>query len=210
MKVIIVGGGDPPSLNLLREELVNTQYIICADAGANCLFEYGIVPHFLVGDFDSINPDVLTHAEAKAVKIYRHPTDKNNTDTSLATTLAFELGAKEIVLLGCTGSRIDHFLSNLGILLRCGEKSIRASLKDNHMKMSMHHKPCILKSKKGEKFSLQAFGGPVSGLNVVGSKYELSNYHLLPGDDRTIANEFVCEDLAINFQSGNLLIIEYI
>lgn len=55
MKAIIIAGGKAPSKELLKEEMKDYSYIICADSGANCLYEYGITPDFILGDMDSID-----------------------------------------------------------------------------------------------------------------------------------------------------------
>ena len=41
---------------------------------------------------------------------------KDDTDTEYAIRLAISEGARSIVLLGATGSRIDHVLGNISLL----------------------------------------------------------------------------------------------
>lgn len=60
MKAIIVSGGSAPSRKLIEEEIDEDSILICADGGANCLYEYKIIPDYLIGDFDSIDKNVLT------------------------------------------------------------------------------------------------------------------------------------------------------
>lgn len=55
MKAIVIGGGEAPSKELLKQEMKDSSYIICADSGANCLYKYDIIPDFILGDMDSID-----------------------------------------------------------------------------------------------------------------------------------------------------------
>lgn len=208
MKVIIVSGGSSPSRELLIEELKRETFIICADSGANCLYRYNIVPNYLIGDFDSIEPSVLNHYERQNCCILRYPKDKDYTDTQLALYKAKELGASEIVFLGCTGSRIDHTLGNLGLLLDCLKNGITAYIKDDNNVISITDKGVELVGNKGDYFSLIAYNSPVEGLNISGAKFDLKDYFLNIGDPLTLSNEFINTKVSIDFQKGVMLIIK--
>ena len=86
--------------------------IIAADAGWITAQKCGLTPHILAGDFDS--SDIPTHI--KNARLVRVPAEKNDTDTMLACDLAIEQGAREIRIIGGTGGRLDHTLSNLFLL----------------------------------------------------------------------------------------------
>ncbi len=207
MKVVIVSGGEAPSYELIRKELKNSSFLICADSGGNCLYEYKIVPNYLMGDFDSINRNALEFfGKSKECSIEAYPKDKDFTDTELVLNKALELGATEISLLGCTGTRIDHLMGNMGMLLRCLKLNVNAYIKDNNNYIQIVDKPIKIKGKKGETFSLQCYGDKVENLNIKGARYELNNYFLTIGDPRTVSNEFLDGEVEISFTSGNLII----
>ena len=128
MKTVIVAGGSPPSFDLINKELEDATYLVCADSGANCLYNYNIKPHYLIGDFDSIDKNVFDFYKKESCIIEMYPKDKDDTDTELCIKKAIELFSDEIVLLGCTGSRLDHILGNIGLLLRCLNLNIKASI----------------------------------------------------------------------------------
>lgn len=207
MKIVIVSGGVPPSKELLLKELFHSSYLVCADSGANCLFNYGIVPHYLMGDFDSINKDVYKYFIEKECNIETFKRDKDYTDTKLALLKAIELGASEIVFLGCTGNRIDHTLGNLCLLKECLKLNIKCILKDDKNSVEISNKPLKINAKLGQYFSLQAYSECVKDLTISGAKFELIDYDLKIGDPLTISNEFLDCDVEINFSSGELLII---
>lgn len=207
MKIVIVSGGKAPSYELIINELKNSSFLICADSGGNCLYEYNIVPDYLMGDFDSINNDVLKFFEKSSkcnIEIY--PSDKDFTDTELVLNKAIELGATEIVLLGCTGTRIDHLMGNIGMLLKCLKLNIKAYIKDNYNSIEIVNKTTTIEGEKGKIFSLYPYGSDVENLSIKGAKYKLFNYSLTMGEARCISNEFLDEKVKINFTRGNLLI----
>lgn len=207
MKIVIVSGGVPPSKELLLKELFHSSYLICADSGANCLFNYGIVPHYLMGDFDSIDRSVYEYFTEKECNIEAFNKDKDYTDTKLALLKAIELSASEIVFLGCTGNRIDHTLGNLGFLKECLKLNIKATLKDDKNSVEISNKPLVISGELGQYFSLQAYSECVKDLTIRGAKFELIDYDLKLGDPLTISNEFLEHNVEINFSSGELLII---
>ncbi|MEI3506098.1 MAG: thiamine diphosphokinase [Anaerotignum faecicola] len=77
----------------------------------------GIVPDYIVGDFDSTASEVLEYYKAKNIPIRQFPTRKNETDMELGIILALELGATDLVLFGGIGDRFDHTLANAHYLL---------------------------------------------------------------------------------------------
>lgn len=207
MKIVIVSGGEAPSYELIEKELENSSFLICADSGGNCLYKYNILPNYLMGDFDSINRKALEFFQRSSkCCIETYPTDKNFTDTELVLNKALELGGTEIVLLGCTGTRIDHLMGNMGMLLKCLKLNINAFIKDDHNCIQIVDKPIKIKGKKGATFSLHCYGESVENLSIKGAKYKLQEYFLKIGDPRTISNEFLDEEVEISFTSGNLMV----
>ncbi|OFI07677.1 thiamine pyrophosphokinase [Clostridium acetireducens DSM 10703] len=207
MKTVIVAGGSPPSFDLINKELEDATYLVCADSGANCLYNYNIKPHYLIGDFDSIDKNVFDFYKKESCIIEMYPKDKDDTDTELCIKKAIELFSDEIVLLGCTGSRLDHILGNIGLLLRCLNLNIKASIRDNNNIIFISNKPLSVKGEKGEDFSIQAYCNEVKGLTLRGCKYELTNYNLKIGDPLTISNQFLDDLVHIDFKTGIILIM---
>lgn len=208
MKIIIVCGGTPPTYNLLLNEFTPTCIIIAVDSGADCLWKYKITPSYLIGDFDSINNEVLDFFRNKNIPIEHHPKNKDATDGQLALAKAMTLNATEIVFLGCLGgNRIDHLLGAFGLLLKCLSSNISASLKDQYQTISLLNQSTIIHGHQKEIFSLQAYDEPVENLSITNSKYELKNYKLKIGDALTLSNEFQDKEVNISFTSGKILLI---
>lgn len=206
MRVVIVSGGLEPSYFLLKEELKKSDIVICADSGANCFFKYKLTPDYLLGDFDSIEKNVLDYFINEKCRVEKFPPEKDFTDTELALNKAIALGAKEIVFLGCTGSRMDHFFGNLALLYKCMINSIKASIKDNNNKIFLTDKSVSLVGDYGGYFSVMPYSDVVGNLSILGAKYELIDYDLKKGDALTVSNEFTDKNVKVTFDSGILIV----
>ncbi|KYH29931.1 thiamine diphosphokinase [Clostridium colicanis] len=207
MKVVIVSGGKAPSYDIVKQELKGSSCLICADSGANCLYEYNISPNIIVGDLDSINHDALDFFVKKNINIIKYPREKDFTDTEAAVDKAIELGAREITILGATGSRIDHILGNIGILLKCMELGVNSIIKDENNIIRLIDKPIKLKGNIGDTFSLIPYCETIEDLSIYGAKYPLCDYKLEIGSSLGISNEFSREEISIEFNNGILILI---
>ncbi|AAK79697.1 thiamine pyrophosphokinase [Clostridium acetobutylicum] len=208
MKVVVISGGKMPSEALLRSEIENCDYIICADSGANCLHKYEIRPDMLLGDFDSIDEEVFNYFKEFHINTIKFPREKDFTDTELAFREALKLSADEICFLGCTGTRLDHIFGNLGLLYRCLKSGIRAYIKDDNNTLFMIDKTISITGKKGEIFSIQGFREEIKELSIENAKYPLKDYNLSFGDSRTVSNEFLDEPVTISFKNGTIIVMK--
>lgn len=207
MRVIIVSGGKPPSKELLLKEIKPDTVLIAADSGANCLYDYKILPQLLLGDFDSIDKKVLEYFKKNNCIIDTYPTEKDFTDTEIAVKAAIRMNPSEIVLLGCTGSRVDHLLGNIGMLKICLENHVEAYIKDENNEIRLISASSSLEGTVGQIFSLQPYCNEIVDLTIEGAKYPLNNYNLKMGQSITISNEFIEPVVLLKFKSGILMII---
>ncbi|WP_125704423.1 thiamine diphosphokinase [Lacticaseibacillus daqingensis] len=83
------------------------------DRGSLRLLNAGVTPVFVVGDFDSLTPAERARVFGAVATVHTAPAEKDETDTEMAVRLAFEAGASRVRLVGATGGRLDHLLSNL-------------------------------------------------------------------------------------------------
>jgi len=204
-KVIIVSGGRKPSLSLYRSLYDSDCRTIAVDSGAEFFRENGILPHILLGDFDSITEETLHYFEEKT-KLIRFEKEKDFTDTEAALEEALKENPDEIFLLGCTGNRLDHFIGNLSLLEKALHRGVRAFIMDDHNKIFMMKKPGIIRKDFGDYISFQAFRGPVKGFGVKGVKYPLWDYELVLGDSMNVSNEFVEKYISVTFREGILMV----
>ena len=112
-KTLIVTGG---SINVAwAKEWLDNQtfdYCIAADSGLEYADKLGLKVDFLLGDYDSVDKDVLDRYKSNTeFEIY--PKEKDYTDTHLAIMTALKKGATDIYILGATGTRMDHTITNI-------------------------------------------------------------------------------------------------
>ena len=215
-KVLIITGGRTDT-NFVAEAYKEylPDVVIVADRGVMAAKELDIIPDYIVGDFDSGDTTVVEYFKSQ-FEVYGKPMvrtfnpEKDETDTELAISLALTLNPKEIVLLGATGTRLDHTMANIELLYRITESGVRARIIDEYNVISIHDKEITLKRDKafGEYFSLIPFTDNVKGLNIRGAKYEVENYILSSGSSLGVSNEFMKNIVKISFDSGILILFQ--
>lgn len=206
-RVIIVSGGQKPSPHLFNEIYRDGDYLIGADQGAEFFRQENIIPHILVGDFDSIDEATLAFFKGQT-EIETYQVEKDFTDTEAAFLKAMAIKPEEIFLLGCTGSRLDHLFGNFSLLQRGEESGVRCYLMDDHNKIHIMMSSGTLRKSFGDYVSFQGFGAPVEGFSLEGVKYPLQGYTLKLGDSRTVSNEFMGEEIKISFKTGMVMVFQ--
>lgn len=234
---IIVSGGDIQSdfaLYFLKKNIEKAGRenirLIAADRGLEFFLDYLILPDVVIGDFDSLSEDgknflemknedipyggmlewKLQKGEGKVVEVVRLRPEKDDSDTQSAMNYAIQNGAKEIVILGVTGNRVDHLMANFGLLILAQKQDTEVALADRYNYMKLIPSGTILKKAEqfGKYVSFFPLGGDVTGLTLEGFKYPLDKYHLTTADSGlTVSNEISEEYAKVTYESGTLLMI---
>lgn len=213
---IIVSGGNIQkdfALPFIKKVLEKKQDIllIAADRGLDFLLEEEMMPTAAIGDFDSLSLHGKAYLEcAKKTEIVRLKPEKDDSDTQSALMYAAKKGAKNIAILGATGTRVDHMIANLGLLFLGEKMNIHVELLDAYNRISMARSGEILEKEKqfGNYVSFFSIGGEVTGLTLEGFKYSLKGYSLKMEDcGLTVSNEIIESRAKITFSSGKLLMI---
>ena len=130
MRGVVVSAGNKVSEEILKKYL-NDSYIICCDGGIKNFYELDTLPNLIVGDFDSIDENGRKFIEDNNIEKNVYNTVKNFTDTEAAIDILLERGFEEIVILGATGTRLDHTLANIFLLQKLFGRS-KATIVDNN------------------------------------------------------------------------------
>ena len=115
---IILCNGQFPSHHVPISILSAANTIICCDGAANTLYKNAIEPTAVIGDLDSINPEIKHVFSDRLV----YDSDEEINDQTKAVKWAISQGLQDIVILGATGKREDHTLGNISLLLSYAEK----------------------------------------------------------------------------------------
>lgn len=114
--IAVVSSSELETAESLRKRIKNCETIIAVDGGLNHCDKMNIIPHCIVGDFDSVQPSLLAKYASKVTPLQRA---KDITDLEEAIEKASSLSAyAQVVIFGGLGGRIDHTLGNIFLLLR--------------------------------------------------------------------------------------------
>lgn len=209
--VIVSGGSINDAFAIPMIENLKPDYVIGVDSGLNFLYRNQVVPTHIVGDFDSVSPEVIAYYKSNAdIPIREFNPVKDATDTEIAVRLAAELGVEELWLLGATGTRLDHVMANIQILKIAFDYSIQAYILDECNRISLWEKEIRLcKAERfGKYFSLFPLGEEVEDVSIEGAKYPLSHYKMSPYESRCVSNEYENEEVIITFPKGLIVLME--
>lgn len=216
--VMIMSGGNCDSeliRRLILDKTIDT--VIAVDGGLKIADELEIVPNYIVGDFDTISMDIMDKyrklSEATgnlAPKILEFRPEKDDTDTEIAIRLCIDLKPEEVVIVGATGTRLDHTLANLHLLKMFLDDKIQAAIYDGNNKIYLADQEFSLSKKSlyGTYFSLLPFTEKVTGITLKGFKYPLTNRDICIGTSLCISNEVVEDTASVKFEQGILMVFE--
>lgn len=208
MRVVIVASGELAPTDVGR--LDDAALIIAADAGAASLDALGRQPDLLVGDLDSIPPELLGRLERAGVRTERHPADKDASDTELALAAALDAGATEIVLLGATGGdRLDHELANVLLLAdpSLAGRDVRLVRGSSVVRALHGGDRLVLEGVVGDLVTLLPIG-EAAGVTTHGLRWSLDGATLSPGRSRGLSNEITVFGATVALERGTLIVIE--
>jgi thiamine pyrophosphokinase len=206
-RILIFTGGEL-STGFLNE-VQEGDFIIGADRGALFLIEHGIKPDLSVGDFDSIPPEQMDRVHSMSGKVIDcDPIDKNLTDTELAFELAMERSPESIMILGATGTRLDHTLANIHMLIRGLQHHIPCTILDENNFITLTGSSCIVENKGFTYVSLLPLTTEVTGIYLEGFQYPLQDATLRLGQSLGVSNRLAEEKGTVRIEGGLLLIIQ--
>lgn len=211
MKYLIVCGGEIDGD--FAERLIMSsgfEVIIAADRGMDFLYEHKITPDIIVGDFDSVKNEALSYFKEKGMSdIHVLNPEKDDTDSECALQIALDHGADHIIIIGATGTRIDHVLGNISLLGKAMSEGKMAELLDTHNRIRMIDNE--LEIEKNKQYGKYVSIIPVCKNNKItleGFKYPLKDYTFEGFNTLGISNEIVDDIAKITVNEGLYIVIE--
>ncbi len=209
-------------LNIFNESLEKTCYIVgacdcgevkispldediilCADGGLNILQKNNIVPNVIIGDFDSLG------YIPKGDNVLVYPSEKDDSDISIAIKYGFEKGYKRFVVYGGFGGRFDHTYANIQLLTFIAERGGRGVLVGDKTTLT------VIKDGEVSLFgngyiSVFSLSDESYGVTLKNLKYSLENATLSKSFPLGLSNEFLGENVPaiIQVERGTLLVVD--
>ncbi|OOB79056.1 MAG: thiamine diphosphokinase [Epulopiscium sp. Nuni2H_MBin001] len=205
MKVAILTNGSYGDYTFCND-INSCNFVICADNGLHHAKNLGITPNFIIGDFDSV--DNATLDEFRHIEIRRLNSIKDETDTECALDYAIEKGATEVIIYGGVGSRFDHSLANVHLLVKALDNRVKAELRNEHNTIYITDNYIEIRGKIDDLISLIPLTETVSGVDSTGLFYKLSNGSFKIGKPYGVSNYMTDYCATISLKSGKLLVIK--
>jgi thiamine pyrophosphokinase len=198
---------DAPAAHLApyHDLITNAGLLIAADGGARYLLHMGAVPHLAIGDFDSLEPELLAQLEQAGVEIARYPVHKNETDLELALLAAIERGAMTLCVLAALGGRPDQHLANLQLLTHPSLAEIDVRLLHESWEVFAIRRESSISGSPGDTVSLLPMTEEVTGITTEGLFYPLQNDALRLGPARGVSNVLTHTEARVAVRQGILL-----
>ncbi|WP_341277853.1 thiamine diphosphokinase [Paenibacillus sp. FSL H8-0537] len=206
-RIVICSGGELGAFAL--PHLKQDAFRIGADRGALFLVEQGYAPQLAIGDFDSVTDEQLELIRSVSKELITcDPIYKDYTDTEMALRYALEQNPDEIILLGALGTRFDHSLSNVQLLVLAEHRGIPACIIDEHNCITVTSSKRVIQKGLYSNVSLLPLTSAVSGITLSGFQYPLHNASLKIGQSLGISNVLAETEGSITIDNGMLLIIQ--
>ena len=200
---IYVGGQIDPTAIIERPSA--DDLTLAADSGWHTAQRLGVTPRILLGDFDSIGNGPLPEAE----EILQVPAEKDRTDTQLVVDLALSRGAVDIVIVGGLAGRLDHTLSNLGVLEYLAKRNVHAVMTDGFNRVRyLKNTGALIARSAFTYLSLICVSDVARGVTVDGCKYPLKNARLTRDCGYAVSNEITGNCAFVEVRRGAIYLIE--
>lgn len=203
MKAIIFANGPVPELSRIQQSLEEADLILCADGGANRAMENNITPDFVIGDLDSINPDLRLKL-AKNKLIFK--ASQQTTDLEKTLQFALENSVTKVTATGISGGRLDHQINNLNILEKFSDR-LEINIIDKSGTGIFVRDKTVFKGIIGQQISLIAFR-QANGITTKGLKFPLNNESLEWAVRDGLSNEIVSNPVEIEVKEGILFVLK--
>ena len=181
--------------------------VIAADAGVHEAERLDLHVDVLVGDLDSADAAAVARVEAAGGRVDRHPADKDASDLELALVAAAVADARQVLVLGGDGGRLDHLLGNAFLLASTRFADLRIDAVLGAASIHVVRDERTMEGTPGELVSLFAAGGLARGVSTDGLRWRLDADTLAPGSTRGLSNEFVGAIASVRVGDGVVLVV---
>ncbi len=203
----VFAGGDFATEHVTDSAIEAGDRIICVDRGLEHCLAAGQKPTLLIGDFDSVDAEVLEQPDLAHVPRHVYPPAKAASDLELALQLLAEEPVSRVTILGVSGGRTDHMLFNWSLpALRHWPFTMVLLDGTTFCHVLQGKDECSLETSKGQTVSLLA-KCRATGVTTRGLRYALNDATLDVGSTLGLSNEVDDACVNIGIASGTLLVM---
>lgn len=199
---ILIANGTVTAAEVGRLDLGRKVLVVAADGGALSALEHGISPDIVVGDFDSIGE---TDRDRFGDCEWLHRPEQDSNDLEKALIVCRERGIRRLTVLGATGGRLDHTLTNLSVLARY-DCVFELTVLDRYGRLFLVRERWTHAGRPGQTISLMPLGR-VEGVRTEGLRWELDDATLAVGEREGLSNVMEGDAVTISIRSGLLAVM---
>ena len=183
----------------LAEAVEAGDYLLAADGGLRHLEKLNLMPHGIIGDFDSLGY-VPVGAQV-------FPVEKDDTDAMLAARKGLQLGYREFLFYGALdGPRLDHTIANFQTLQFLADRGAKGYLIGNQWIVTVIREETVSFPADAEgTISLFCLGADAEGITLKNLYYPLENGTLTAGFPLGVSNHFTGKAARITVCKGSVL-----
>ena len=202
MSTIILASGEFPCHEIPLRLLAEAGRVVCCDGAVNELFAKNFTPDFIVGDLDSISPELRLRFSDRIV----HEPSQDENDLTKAFRFCIKHEWRELTILGAGGKREDHLLGNISLLADFALEA-RVDMVTNHGTFrAFIESPAQLDAIPGQQISIFSCD-PETRVSGSGFKYPLDNLPLRRWHTATL-NEALVANPELRFTRGPLIVFQ--
>lgn len=208
-RAIIFVNGNLSNIGQAKNIIEKEDCLIAADGAAKHIIKLGLVPNVIIGDMDSISPNLLEQSHLPHTTFIKYPTKKDKTDFELAVDYCLENKFEEIIIFGILGDRIDHFIANIFLItkIQSEKRSIKIKIIENKKEIYALNEKIAISGQVGDELSIIPISSKLEGVVTNGLEYKLNNETLSLGSTRGISNVFSSSLITIKARKGVALVI---
>jgi len=200
-KAIILSDGSFPVHHVPLDYLRTAEHIICSDGSAKNLILADLEPEAIVGDLDSLNPEIAAKFTDRLFKY----SEQDTNDLTKAVRWCINRRYDEIIILGATGKREDHTIGNISLLAEYA-REINVIMVTDTGTFTPLLKSSVVKSFPGQNVSVFSVN-PETEITSGGLKYRLENLKLKNWWVATL-NEADGDSFELKFNGGPVIVYQ--
>jgi thiamine pyrophosphokinase len=210
MRAVIFANGEFNNPHGVRDLLRPNDLVIAADGGTCHALAVGVSPHVVIGDLDSLPPDVQAQVKSAGARILRFSPRKDETDLELALLHAAQMRATEIIVLAALGGRLDQTIANLLLLTLPELREIDVRIVEGAQTAFLVHAGddgVLIEGQPGDIVSLIPLKGDALGVTAEGLEWPLHDDTLRFGPARGVSNVLKARQARVRIRQGLLLCV---
>ncbi|MDR1609413.1 MAG: thiamine diphosphokinase [Holosporales bacterium] len=170
--------------------------IIAADGAANVLRDIGVTPDIVIGDLDSVDPEIIEH-----IPHIRIPSQELS-DFQKALRYAEQHSIVPSIICGVNGGCLDHIINNINIFMSSDSVMLDGSIVG--FALSGRKELALEPETK-----ISIFGVPKCTVSSRGLRWELDHHTLQFPGFTSCYNRTVADVVVIDVHEGRALVIIY-